>query len=139
MAGRSSTVRSLDCVVYINGRIWGVVEDANWAFLTGRRALYTLDRLTPAEQMATRSAVSGTMTVFRKHDDAGLEGVGATPVQNQLPAERYFFLQILDISTGTLLLQVEKAAVGQQQWHVAARQVLKGTFDWSGIAYETDF
>lgn len=139
MSGQSQTVRALDCVVYINGAIYGLITDAQWTISTGRKPVYTIDRQTPAELMATRSSVSGSMQLLRKHGDAGIEGVGMTPVQPQLSSERYFFLQILDATTDTMLLQISKAAVGNQSWQVAARGVLKGSFDFSGITYETDF
>ena len=139
MSGRSETIRALDCVVYINGQVFGVASDASWQISTGRKAIFTIDSNVPAEQHATRSTVGGSLQIFRKHGDAGVEGVGVTPVQNQLSSERYFFLQILDATTDNILLEIPKAAIGNQSWQVAARGWLKGSFDFVGLTYNTNF
>jgi hypothetical protein len=138
MAGSPKTVRSLDCNVYVNGTLFGVAS-ARWSISTNRKAIWVIDSQLPVELAATRSLVSGNIDVFKQHNDAGLEGVGITPIQDQLSNERYFFLQIVDALSGTMLLQIPKCAVGNQSWSVEARGVLHGTFDFQGISYTSEF
>ena len=139
MAGKPLVIRALDCILYINGRIFGVATGISWNAPTGSQARYGIDRQTPFEILSTQSSISGTVECLRHHNTAGVEGAGIVPVEDQLSKARYFFLQLVDRQTDSVILQVPKAALQSQQWRVQARGVLTGSFTFEGLEWSNEY
>ncbi len=139
MAGKPITIRGLDCILYINGRISSYVTGISWAASTGAKEVYGIDQMTPFEILMTQASIGGTLECLRTHDSAGAEGLGIVPVEAELSLARYFFLQLVDRQTDTVILQIPKAACASQQWAGKARGVLQGTIAFKGLAWENEY
>lgn len=139
MAGLPQVVRSLDCVLYINGRIFGVTTGIDWESSTGAQARFGIDQQTPFEILSTQATIKGTVKCLRQHNTAGVEGVGITPVEDQLSMSRYFFLQLVDRQTDTVILQVPKACMVDQRWSVSTRGIMTGSFTFEGLAWSNEY
>ncbi len=139
MAGRPQVIRGLDLVLYINGRAYGVATGISWEDTKGAQARYGIDQQRPFEILTTQTAVRGTIECLRKHDDAGVEGAGIVPEPNELSRARYFFLQLVDRLTDTVIFQIPKAALVSQSWRVQARGVLTGSFSFEGIEWSNEY
>ena len=139
MAGRPLVIRALDCVLYINGKIFGVATGINWNAATGTQSRYGIDQQTPQEILSTQAAINGTVQCLRHHNTAGVEGAGVVPVEGELSRGRYFFLQLVDRQTDTVILQIPKAALVSQQWSVQSRGVMTGSFTFEGVSWSNEF
>lgn len=136
---RNFTVRGNDLAVYINGNLFGIVSDLRWEQSYGRRAIHGIDSIFPFELASGTADVQGSMSIFRLHNTAGLEGQGIIPVDYKLPRERYFSLQVVDRVSDTVILQINRCAVSQQSWSVASTNVLQGSFSFLGIGWANEF
>lgn len=132
----SKTLRGLDAVAYVNGNVYSVVTELTWQVSTNSKAIYGLDQLTPFEIFSQRSAISGSMRVFRTRQDGGAEGWGMTPTEHNLSNERYFYLQILD--RGALyspILEIPKCKLTSQSWRAVSRGIIEGTITFEGVEW----
>jgi hypothetical protein len=139
MAGKPLVVRGLDCILYINGRVFGIATGIDWDASTGAQARYGIDQQTPFEILSTQASIRGTVECLRHHNTAGVEGAGIVPEEEALSRARYFFLQLVDRQTDTVILQVPKAALINQRWSVKARGVMTGSFTFEGLAWSNEY
>lgn len=139
MAGKPLIIRGLDCILYINGRIFGVATGINWEASTGAQKRHGIDRHTPFEVLPTQASIRGTVQCLRQHNTAGIEGAGVVPVEDELSGSRYFSLQLVDRQTDTVVLQVLEAACVSQQWSVQARGVMTGSFAFEGLSWSNEY
>jgi hypothetical protein len=139
MAGKPQVIRALDLMLYINGRIFGVATGFSFEDSKGTQPRYGIDLQRPQELVTTQTVVRGTVECLRKHDDAGVEGAGIVPIPTELSLARYFFLQLVDRQTDSVIFQVPKAALISQQWRVQARGVMTGSFTFEGIEWSNEF
>jgi hypothetical protein len=135
----SSTVRAVDLILYINGKVFGVATSMNWEISTGSKAIRGIDQDFPFELAPGSSMVRGSVECMRQHDDAGVEGFGIVAIQDKLSNGRYFSLQLIDRETDSVVLQVLKASLTSQQWRVQAKGVLTGSFSWEALQYSNEF
>lgn len=136
---RNATVRGNDLSIYINGTLYGVVSEIRWEQSYGRHAVHGIDSVFPFELASGQAMLTGSMSLYRLHNSAGLEGVGVVPRDYKLPRERYFGLQIVDNVTDTVILQCDRAAVMNQSWSTAGQGVLQGSFSFMGVGWANEF
>lgn len=139
MAGHPQIIRGLDCILYINGKVFGVATGINWDADVGTQARYGIDFQKPQELVTTQTRIRGTVECIRKKNDAGVEGAGIIPVEDELSSYRYFFLQLVERQTDTVVLQVPKACLVSQRWSVQARGVMTGSFTFEGIEWSNEY
>jgi hypothetical protein len=136
---RNASVRGNDLSVYINGTLFGVINEIRWEQSYGRHAIHGIDSVFPFELASGQAMLTGSMSLYRLHNSAGLEGAGVVPRDHKLPRERYFSLQVVDNVTDTVVMQCDRAAVMNQSWNVASTQILQGSFSFMGIGWANEF
>lgn len=137
----SITLRGPDVKIYINGQLFSAVTALRFAAATGRHAIIGIDQSTPFELAPGSQKISGSIEVLRIHNSGGLEGAGITAPSSQLLLEKYFSLTVVDRFSNSILLQVDEAAVIDQNWSMVARGLVSGSFTFEGIGWvnEADF
>lgn len=136
---RSQTLRAIDSIVFINGRPYALCTELSWSVDYGSKENFGIDVQEAQEIQSTRVKVSATITCLKTHLDGGIEAMGVVPVMAELSRERYFYLQVTDRQNDRSYLEIPKAKCSGQQWRVAAKGVVQGSFSISGIGYINDF
>jgi len=136
---RSKTLRGLDLVVYINGKPWAFADSLEWSIDYGGDPIYGVDVLTPFEIPTTRALVSGSLHFFRQHNTAGPEGAGMIPTQDDLPRERYFYLQVTDRQNGTPYLEIPRCKLRTQSGSARAKGIVEGVVTFVGQNWANEF
>jgi hypothetical protein len=134
----SNLVTSPHCVVYINSVPFARTCGLTYDVMSPRKELRGVDVLEPVELVPTSLAIHGTFQVYRLHQDGGLEAAGLIATWKKMTKERYASLMVLDRSTDTVLLQVDKFCVNSQSWRVVPKSFVLGTVSWSGFSYSND-
>lgn len=136
---RNATINGNDCAVYINGTLFAIASNFRYTVNSGTRAIHGIDSVFPFELASGTHSVSGDMSVYRKHNTAGIEGVGIAPRDAYLPRSRYFSVTVIDRSTDTIIFKCDKCAITSQSWTVPAQGVITGDFSFMGIGYSNEF
>lgn len=136
---RSKTLRGLDLIVYVNAKPWSFADDLNWDIDYGGEPIYGVDSLFPFEITTTRGLISATIHYWRQHNTAGAEGAGMIPIQQDLPRERYFYLQVVDRQTGATYLEIPMCKLRRQTGSGKARSPVEGTLALSGLGWANEF
>lgn len=131
--------RSADAIVYINGKPFALATGFEWMISYGRRAIYGIDQHTPQELASGQSKIVVTVRCLRTRLSAGVEGAGIAPLEENLLSERYFFLQLVDRVTDTVILQVPNCSISTQRWSVPERGIISGSFECEGLAFANEF
>jgi len=136
---RNSTIAGTDCSVYINGKLFGVASDFRWTVNSGTRAIRGIDSVFPFEIATGSHEVSGSVSLYRKHNTAGIEGAGIAPRDAFLARSRYFSITVIDRVTDSIIFNCDKCAITSQDWNVPAQGVVSGSFSFQGIGYNNEF
>lgn len=136
---RVESQRGADFAIYINGQVFGVVSSLDWEATTGAKTLRGIDLSTPFEIAPGAAHISGSMSLYRLQDSAGLEGAGIMPVESQIPRARYFDIQVVNRVTETVILRIPKAMAIRQQWRIASKELVQGSFTFQGLGWNNEF
>ena len=142
MAGKPKIIRGMDSIVYVNGRVWAVVTGYEWTADYGEHEIVGIDVPRPQEIAPGQATVAGTLEVLRHRNTGAAEGQGLVPMETgagELTRGRYFFLQIVDRMSDTVILQIPKAKLTSQSWSTKARGVTQGTINFKGIGFANEF
>lgn len=135
---KTTTMRGMDCIVYINAVPFAVCDEFSWSADYGAKTQMQLDSLTPAEIHSTRALISANIHYIRQHDSAGAEGVGAAPTLDTLSRERYVYLQVVDRRSDTVYLEIPKALMGTQSGSARAKSIVEGTMSFTGLGFSNE-
>ena len=137
--GRNITINTNDLIVYINGDVFGVASGLEYEMSYDRRPIRGIDSLFPFELAPAGGMLSGSISCFRLHSDAGLEGRGIAARDYRISRERYFSLQIVDRITDEVILQSDACAVSTQRWSLDTHNVVRGSFSFQGIGWSNEW
>lgn len=135
---QSKSLKGPDIKVYVNGRLYTVVTSVRWIASYGRNPIMAIDQSIPAELASGPCTVKGTLDIVRLRNSGGLQGAGLVPDDFVILRERYFSLTIVDRLSDTVLLQVDEASVGEENWSVPSRGLISGSFTFEGIGWTND-
>jgi hypothetical protein len=106
--------------------------------MSPRKELRGVDILEPVELVPISLSVHGTLQIYRLHSDGGIEAAGLIATWQKMTKEKYASLMVLDRSTDTVLVQVDKFCVNSQSWRVVPKSFVLGTVSWTGFSYSND-
>jgi len=135
----SKTLRGIDSIVFLNGRIYAACTELSWGVDYGMKENFGIDAQEAFEIQSTRVKVTATLTCIKLHLDGGPEAYGIVPTMHELSRERYSYIQVVDRLNDRAFLEIPKAKCSGQQWRVVARGVCQGSFTIAGIGYVSDF
>lgn len=135
---RMKVVTAPHILVFINGQVFGQVTSFRMSSSTPLKAHTGLDSLIPYELSNSAVKVVGSMGVLRTHSDGGLEGKGIVAPFQYLELERYFSILVIDRQTGSEVFRADHCKVTNQEWSVAARGRLDGSFSFEAIQWTNE-
>jgi hypothetical protein len=124
--------------LYINGAPYARVSSLSINIATPRRDLKTVDTLSPWELLPTALSVSGTLQIYRLHNDGGAEGAGMSGGLAKLPREKYFSLLVINSLTDTVIFQSQNCSVDSQSWDIPAKSYITGRIAFSALDYNNE-
>lgn len=132
---KSRNIVGAALTVLINGRVIGEVTSFSFQSMTPHKETAGLDQLTPFEMSPRECKVTGTMGVLRRQATGGLEGRGIVAPFERISEQRFFSILIIDRRNQATFFRADDCIVRQQQWEVAARGRVAGTFSFSGLSW----
>ena len=132
------SMRGADVKVYINGQVYSPVTGIRWSSSTGRHAIYGIDQATPFELATADASVKGTVDVIRIRNSGGLEKAGIAAPEQKLLLEKYFSITVVDRITDTVILQIDEAAISDQNWQAVSKGIISGSFSFEGIGWTNE-
>ena len=131
-------VVSARTVVWINGRRFGKATDFGFSISTGLTENRGIDSPVPYELAPGACRVSWTLQVLKVTMDGGAEGAGMTAPFEDLPNAKYFSFALIDYLTDAVLFKSDTNMVAHQEWRGAARGLVTGTIQATGIYYSNE-
>lgn len=136
--GQPQVIRGADLQVYINGQLFAVCTGIRWQSDSGRHAIHGIDQQEAFELAPGPVSIRGTIECVRLRQDGGLEGRGVVAPSRMAVLEKYFSLAVVDRSTDTVILAIEKTSAGAQNWGTQGRGILEGSFTFEGIGFTNE-
>lgn len=134
----SRNVVGAQLVVLINGRVIGEVTSFSYSSMTPHPEVPGIDQLLPFELAPSAVKIAGTVGVLRRQGTGGLEGRGIVASLQNIPEQRYFSLLIVNRRDQTSFFRADRCMVQQQQWEVAARGRVAGSFSFSALDWANE-
>jgi hypothetical protein len=131
----AKTLRGADIKVFINGQLFPPATSLRFSATTGRHAIRGVDSHTPFELASGPAEVKGSIEVLRKRASGGLEGAGVVAPEEKILLERYFSLTVVDRLSDTVVLQIDEAALVDQNWSFPGRGIVTGNFSFEGLSW----
>jgi|ERR1700690_1166620 len=136
---RAKSVVSAGIVVYVNGSPFGRVKSFSWESATPKKPIYAIDALQPFELLSVATKIVCSMTVQRTIGDGGVEGASMTTVFENIPAEKYVTIQLVERVSDTLIFQATYCSVTHQGWDVPEKGVVIGKIDFEALEWNNEF
>jgi hypothetical protein len=136
--GKFSLVTAPGVQCFINGALVGEVRSIKWSSQTNRREIRGIDSAMPFELAMGTTKLSGQVGLYRKTGLGGLEGMGIASSFETAVRELYINIRIVQRQTGTVLFQCNTAVITAQEWEIAARQIMTGSFSFEGLSWENE-
>lgn len=135
--GQSQTLTGLRAKLYINNRLLGIATGVEFVINTGRKPIYGIDQIAPAELAPGQYSITGKIDCVRV-SNGGLEARGVAASQSNLLLEKYINIKIMDRVGNTTIFSCESATVDSQQWRVESRGLMRGSFSFSGLSWSNE-
>lgn len=123
---------------YINGRLYSQVSGLQWDSGTPKKEIYGIDSPEPFELAPTVGRLSGRLSLFRVVGDGGLQGPGIASRYIDLPAQKYFRLQLVERRGSTVIFEAEFCTVESESWSVPAKGLVTGTMNFKAINWANE-
>lgn len=136
----AKTLSGADIKVYVNGRLYSPVSGLKFSASYGRSPLMGIDKSTPFELTSGVCEVKGTLDIFRRRTDGGIQGAGIAATERLILQERYFSLTVVERLSDSVVLQINEASVSDESWNIG-RGIIQGSVSFTGIGWsnEADF
>lgn len=127
------SVRSSDCVLYLNGKIFNEVQELSWNIDYGVNSVYGVDSAFPQEITATRASVTGKVVGLKMRKNGGLQGSNIRPQIFDIFNAPYISLRVVDIQSSDDILYIPSIMISKESVQMAAKGVVKISFEFTGI------
>jgi hypothetical protein len=119
--------------LYVNNKLYKEVQQIGYSIDYGESPIYGIDSPFPQEISSTRISVSGSVSGLRLRYSGGIQAYNLKSLIDEVVAGSYVSIRIQDRSTGEDLLFVPAAKVTKQAYSMAAKGVVKLSFDFTGL------
>jgi hypothetical protein len=131
-------VRGATVVLYVNSKVYAEVNSFEFTSNTPAKEIRGIDSTEVLELAATTGSCSGTIGVHRLSGTGGLEGIGVAVRYEDLPAQKYVSLQLVDRSSDTVLFEATKCRIETQGFGVAAKGIMSGKLTFKAISWTNE-
>jgi len=135
---RSSILTGSQVALYVNGQLYGRVSSFSFSSDTPRRKLYAVDSASPFELMTTIHGITGSLGIYRLSGDGAAEGPGMVAPVSALTREKYFSMVLVDLTNSAIIFEAGQCSVESQSWTYAARDLVRGTVNFSALTYTNE-
>lgn len=135
---RQSLVTGASVLCYINGQLFGLVSSFKWSSNTPRRSIPEIDSLFPAELVPIMTKVTGTIGLYRKVGDQGIEGAGLSAPLDLLAQEKYFTVMLTERTTDSILFRADFCSVVNQSWDIPSRGMVMGNVSFESLSCDVN-
>jgi hypothetical protein len=125
-------------LVYVNNQPYGKAKSFRMESLTPRDPVNGIDSLDPLELAPTKTAVRGTLEVFRTRGDGGAEGSGMTTSFEKLPREKYFSVTLVDRLTTKVIFRADYCSVVSQSWDFNSKEMVRGVIQFEALDWTNE-
>lgn len=125
-------------VIYVNSKMFGVVNSFSLKSSTPRKKTRTIDVLHPLELAVTGIDVSFTMGLVRVGGDGGLQGQGLVAKFADLSRAKYFSILVRDRLLDLPFFSAEMCEVEGEEWSVNAKGLLQGTVSCTAVVWTNE-
>lgn len=130
----TKTIQGASVKVFINGKVFGEIQEITWTSDYAEQEIYGVDSLFPQEITPTKVATSGSVRGLRIRQTNGLQSIRARPVLSELLSSPYISIRIQDRLTGEDLAFFPRAKIGSESCTVAAKGVLSLSFQFRALS-----
>lgn len=135
---RAKSVVSAGIVVYVNGTPYGRVKSFSWESASSRKSIYGLDALQPYELAPTITKIVGTMAIQRTVGDGGAEGAAMTTNFENIPAEKYCTIQLVERVSDSLIFEAKFCSITRQSWEVPEKGMVTGRVEFEALDWNNE-
>lgn len=138
MASNSSIICGPQTVVYINGKPFAQVSSIDYSIASPYRVITGIDTLLPLDTAPQSLSCTGTMNLYMIRGRGGIEGEGMAATWEAATRGKYFSILVLDRATSSILFETRKNRALGQQWRLAAKSIVTGTVQFTGLFYSNN-
>lgn len=135
---RAKTAPSAALLCYVNSRLYGQVTGVSLRSVVTRRRVHGIDTTEAQELTSGPTKIGGTIRVIRVIGDGGAEGAGMTTNFENLPAEQYFSLLILERGFGTVMFRADQCSLLGQTWDMPSKGLVSGTLEFEALTWSNE-
>ena len=140
---QAKTLSSARIKVLINNQTVGFVTGFSWSVQYGKKTIRGIDNPFPQEIAPGQQMVRGTVQCIRLIGSPGIEDYGIVANQgvtgeesgiaSDQQIEKYISIALIDRGTDKIIFKVDKAMVMSQNWTVAVRGMVEGSFEFEAF------
>jgi hypothetical protein len=139
MGNIAQTTTGAGYKLYINNRVVGITTSFEFVADSTHKPIYGIDSILPNELLPMTVSVSGSIGCVRLSSHGGLEARGIAASNSELLLEKYISIKLIDRATDNIVFACNEAVINSQNWKVEARNIMRGTFSFTGITWHNDY
>lgn len=130
----TKTIQGFAIKIFINGKVFGEVQEASWTLDYAEQEIYGIDSVFPQEISTAKIATYGNIKGLRLRQTNGLQSINARPLLEKALANPYISIRIQDRLSGEDLLFCPNAKISSEAWNVAAKGILSLSFSFRAMS-----
>lgn len=130
----TKTIQGAAVKVFINGQLWGAVQEISWTLDYSEQELYGIDSPFPQEIHGVKTSAYGSIKGLRIRQSNGLQGIQARPVIHEVLSSPYISIRVQDRFSGEDLVFFPRAKVASETHSVPAKGILSVSFQFRAMA-----
>lgn len=125
-------------VVYINGKPFSQVSSLDYNIASPYRVITGIDTLLPLDTAPQSLSYTASMNVYMIRGRGGIEGEGMSATWEAATRGKCFSILVIDRMTQNILFEGRKNRATGQSWHLAAKSIVTGTVQFTGLFYSNN-
>lgn len=131
----NSVICGPHAVVYINGKPFAQVSSIDYNIASPYRVITGIDTLLPLDTAPQSLSYTASMQLYLIRGRGGIEGEGLSATWEAATRGKYFSILVIDRLTSNILFEGRKNRATGQQWRIAAKSLVTGTVQFTGLFY----
>lgn len=124
-------------IIKVNNKLAGFAFNISWNVNTTYQEIFELDSYVPYELAPTLITVTGTIGMFHI-PGKGPVAEGFQPNVLSFLHHKYITIQVVDSSTGNIMLNIERAVITNKSQALNAGDVSQIQLSWKAIGWSDD-
>lgn len=129
---RSLVLTGAHVKLYINNKVYNVVQSISLSVDYGETEIYGIDAVYPQEIAPTKVSVRGSVNGLRLKLSGGLQASNLRPLFTDVAASPYISIRIQDRDSQEDILFIPNAKVTRESHSIATKSTYKLSFDFVG-------